>query len=110
MLIWAIAAVYRVNQQAGATRFSYRRSEVYYLAKTGVSRAVNQMNTNPNWIGAHTSLVNGDNSTPGTVCWADAAGGTGTLMLHCKASIGSSTETLSVPLLEQARPPPTCFP
>ena len=101
MMIWAVAATYQANFQSSATRYSYRKSELYYLAKRATSRALNQLNIDPNWLPTHTSLASADTSTPGTKCWADAST-PGTLVLRCQANIGSTSESMSVPILKQS--------
>jgi hypothetical protein len=100
MMIWAVAATYQANFQTSALRHSYRKSELYYLAKRATSRALNQLNVDPTWLASHNSLANADTSTPGTRCWADSTT-PGTLMLRCQASIGSSKESMCVPIVKQ---------
>lgn len=100
MMIWAVAATYQANFQTSATRHSYRKSELYYLAKRATSRAINQMNVNPNWASTHKTFASADTSTPNTHCWVETGTGTGAKMvLRCQASLGGTEESMSVPIL-----------
>lgn len=101
MMAWAIAATHRANFTTGAAGFSYRKSEVYYLAKTAMSRGLNNLNSSASWASAHSSRGSADSSTQGTLCWVEPGGRPDSLMLRCEAKIGSHVETLSVPVLRQ---------
>lgn len=102
MMLWAVAATFQTNFQTSATRHSYRKSELYYLAKRATSRALNQLNLDPNWLATHTSLATADDSTPGTLCWVEPGSKAGTLMLRTKATIGNASDFLNVPILKES--------
>ncbi len=98
MMLWAIAATARANFQSGAVKFSYRKSECYYLAKTAINRSLAQVNTNPAWLTAHNGRSNADaTTTPGAECWAEVTNGQ--MMLRSEARIGAQSAHLDVPLL-----------
>lgn len=101
MMAWAVAAVQRANQVSSATRYSYRKSEAYYLAKMATSRALNQLNINPNWASTHTQLASADESTPNTKCWIEATSSPNSQVLRCQATVNKQVEYLNVPLLKQ---------
>lgn len=100
MMMWAVAAVYRANFQSHAALFSYQKSEVYYLAKRGISRSVYLMNNDPHWISSHQGKANADESTPDTRCWLEDMGGD-RWVLRCEARVGTQLTTLSVPMLTE---------
>ena len=103
MMIWAVAATYQANFQTSATRHSYRKSELYYLAKRATSRALNLLNVDPQWLAAHHSPETADVSTPGTRCWAESATGpSAKIVLRCRATIGGTEESMSVPILKDS--------
>ncbi len=98
MMLWAIAATARANFQSGAVKFSYRKSECHYLAKTAINRSLALINTNPAWLTAHNGRNKADTTTtPGAECWAEVANGQ--TMLRSEARIGAQSAHLDVPLL-----------
>lgn len=106
-MLWAVAAVSRVQHQTGATLHSYRRSEVYFLAKQAASRALALMNANPDWLRVHRSRDNGDTTTPGTTAWIEDNGSRLTLVVD--AELAGKAHTLKVPILRQDDPSTKLF-
>lgn len=103
MMIWAVAATYQANFQTSATRHSYRKAELYYLAKRATSRALNQLNVDPLWLSNHKSSGTADISTPGTRCWVEAGTGpSAKMVLRCRATLGGTEESMSVPILKDS--------
>lgn len=99
MMLWVVAALQRSTQQAHAVRFSHRKSEAYYLAKTGVSRALYVLNRNSSWPGSHSSKASADVTiVDNTKCWVETVDAK--MVLKCEATVGAQTHLLSVPLTE----------
>jgi hypothetical protein len=106
-MMWAVAAIYRVNHQTGATVHSHRKSEVYYLAKQAASRALFKINSVPDWVTSHSSSASADTSTPGTKAWIEDDGSQ--KVLFAEAKVASETRTLKVPIRDISEPSTKLF-
>jgi hypothetical protein len=106
-MLWAVAAVYRINHQTGATLHSYQKSEVYYLAKQAASRSLAMMNSVPGWINIHTSPDSADTTTPGTKAWVEASGTE--LVLMVEATVERKKRTLKIPIIDNSDPSTKLF-
>lgn len=101
-MAWTIAAVQRANFMSGATRFSYRKSEAYFLAKAAVSRSLNRINQpGSTWTSDHIGFARADEYTANTKCWLEATNRPNSWVLRCQAKVGGQTEVLNVPVTRQ---------
>lgn len=99
-MLWAVAAVYRVNNQTGASLHSYQKSEAYYLAKQAASRSLAFMNADASWLDLHNSQASADITTEGAKAWAEKSGTVITLMVEAK--VGNQRRQLKVPILDDS--------
>ena len=116
MMLWAVAATCRANYQTNITLLGFRKSEVYYLAKRGISRGLYKLNSDPAWSPSPTtpdlSLVTLATSGPTSglppegkcAIWLDTAGTPPVQALICKATIGTQTQVLTVSLQKTTGP------
>lgn len=98
-MLWAVAAVHRVNNQTGVTLHSYRKSEAYYLAKQAASRSLAFMNADPTWLDTHNSRANADSTTTGTEAWVEKSGTNLTLIVEAK--VAGQKRELKIPILDE---------
>lgn len=100
-MLWAIAAVHRVQYQTGATLHSYQKSEAYYLAKQAASRSLALLNGTTNWLQNHNDKDSPDSlTTPGAEAWVEQDGSR--LTLFVVAKVAGQKRELKVPILDDS--------